>query len=151
MMSAIASLILLDRSRIPELAGLASTSPSLFHQYLAEHGHEPADYGWSGYCMLLVLNYLEERGVDLESPELDVESTAISAAYGVSRLITSGDENLLHQLDPAGHSAAELAAHFAEMGLEFEESGVAGFDGLTLLRDSIAQLRDDQVLLLHIG
>ncbi|MEE6262654.1 hypothetical protein [Plantactinospora sonchi] len=151
-MSAIASLTLLHRSSIPELARLARTSPSLFHGYLAEHGREPQErYDWSGYCMLRVVTYLDERGVNLESSEFTAESAAISEAYGLSILITSADEELVHRLDPAGHAAAELAAHFAELGLEFEESGQAGLDGLTLLRDSIAQLRDDEVLLLHIG
>ncbi|MET7666950.1 hypothetical protein [Micromonospora luteifusca] len=66
-------------------------------------------------------------------------------------LITPAQKRLLDQLDPARHREEELAAHFDEMGMDFEESGTAGLDGLTLLRDNIAGLRDDQVLLLHVG
>ncbi|MGC4785529.1 hypothetical protein OG836_00830 [Micromonospora zamorensis] len=66
-------------------------------------------------------------------------------------LITPVHRRLLDQLDPAGHREEDLAAHFGEMGMDSEESGTAGLDGLTLLRDSVAELRDDQVLLLHVG
>ncbi|MEO3748754.1 hypothetical protein [Plantactinospora sp. B5E13] len=151
-MSAIASLTLLHRGDVPELARLARTSPAAFRGYLAEHGRGLAtSYDWSGYCMLHVLTYLDDRDVDLESAEFDAEAVAISETYGLISLITSGNEELLRQLDPAGHVAAELADHFTEMGLEFEESGQAGLDGLTLLHDSVARLGEDEVLLLHIG
>ncbi|MFI6758798.1 hypothetical protein ACIBF5_06585 [Micromonospora sp. NPDC050417] len=66
-------------------------------------------------------------------------------------LITPAHRRLLDQLDPAGHRAEELAAHFEEMGLDFEESGMAGLDGLGLLHDTIAELGSDQVLQLHVG
>ncbi|MET8091248.1 hypothetical protein [Micromonospora sp. NPDC005220] len=151
-MSAIASLTLVPRDSITELAHLARASPSSFHSYLTEHGSRARqEYEWSGYCMLYVLTYLEERGIDLERSEFNAESEAINSAYGLTVLITPAPEWLLNQLDPAGHRADELAAHFEEMGMDFEESGTAGLDGLRLLRDSISELRNDQVLLLHIG
>ncbi|MET8040385.1 hypothetical protein ABZU25_05900 [Micromonospora sp. NPDC005215] len=151
-MSAIASLTVIPRDSVTELARLARTSPSSFRSYLAEHGRKARqEYDWSGYCMLYVLTYLEERGVELQQSEFDAESEAINSAHGLTVLITPASRRLLDQLDPAGHRAEELNAHFEEMGMDFEESGAAGLDGLTLLRDSIAELRDDQVLLLHIG
>ncbi|GAA4568080.1 hypothetical protein GCM10023176_21780 [Micromonospora coerulea] len=151
-MSAIASLTLVPRSSVPELARLARTSSSSLRSYLAEHGRKPQDkYDWSGYCMLHVLSYLEERDVDLEQSEFDAESAAINKVHDLAVLITPAHKRFLDQLDPAGHREEELAAHFEEMGLDFEESGMAGLDGLTLLRDSISELRDDEVLLLHIG
>ncbi|MDH6468690.1 hypothetical protein M2303_002231 [Micromonospora sp. H404/HB375] len=151
-MSAVASLTLVPRRSIPELARLARTSSSSLGSYLAEHGREPREeYDWSGYCMLHVLSYLEERDVDLEQSEFDAESAAINKVHDLTVLITPAHKRFLDQLDPAGHREEELAAHFEEMGLDFEESGTAGLDGLRLLRDSISELRDDQVLLLHIG
>ncbi|GGO17582.1 hypothetical protein GCM10011576_31620 [Micromonospora parathelypteridis] len=152
MVSAIASLTLVPRDSITELARLARTSPSSLHSYLAEHGRRARqEYEWSGYCLLYVLTYLEERGIDLERSEFNAESEAINSAYGLTILITPAPERLLDQLDPAGHRTEELAAHFDEMGMDFEESGMVALDGLRLLRDSISELRDDQVLLLHIG
>ena len=61
--------------------------------------------------------------------------------HDLTVLITSTHKRFLTQLDPAGHRAEELAAHFEELGLDFEESGMAGLDGLRLLRDSISELR----------
>ena len=151
-MSAIASLTLLDRSGVPELARLAQTSPSALHTYLAEHGRKPPEeYDWSGYCMLYVLTYLDERDIDLERSEFHPESAAINGSYGMSLLIPPADQELLDRLDPAGHSTKELAAHFAEMEFDSsEESVMAGLDGLRLLRDTISQLRENEVLLLQI-
>ncbi|WP_430497027.1 hypothetical protein ACQRWP_20675 [Micromonospora trifolii] len=150
-MSAIASLTVVPRDSITELARLARTSPSSFHTYLAEHGSKTRqEYDWSGYCMLYVLTYLEERGIDLDQPELNAESEAINSAYGLTTLITPAP-GLSEQLDPGAHREEELAAHFEEMGVVFEESGLAGLDTLRLLRDTVSDLRDDQVLLLNIG
>ncbi|MGC4785528.1 hypothetical protein OG836_00835 [Micromonospora zamorensis] len=74
-MSAIASLTLVPRDSITELARLARTSASSFRAYLTEHGGRARqEYDWSGYCMLYVLTYLDERGVDLEQSEFDAES-----------------------------------------------------------------------------
>ena len=57
----------------------------------------------------------------------------------------------MDQLDPSAHREEELVAHFEEMGMDVEESGAAGLDTLRLLRDTISELRDDQVLLINIG
>ncbi|WP_330438553.1 hypothetical protein OHB44_26555 [Micromonospora sp. NBC_00821] len=150
-MSAIASLTVVPRDSITELARVARTSPSSFHTYLAEHGSKARqEYDWSGYCMLYVLTYLEERGIDLDQSELNAESEAINSAYGLTTLITPAP-GLPDQLDPGAHREEELAAHFEEMGIDFEESGAAGLDTLRVLRDSISDLRDDQVLLINIG
>ncbi|MER7444474.1 hypothetical protein [Micromonospora avicenniae] len=100
--------------------------------------------------MLHVLSYLAERDVDLEQSEFDAESAAINTVHDLTALITPAHKRFLDQLDPAGHREEELAAHLEEMGLDFEESGMAGLDALTLLGDSIFELRDDQVLLLQI-
>ncbi|MBG6099934.1 hypothetical protein IW249_000348 [Micromonospora vinacea] len=150
-MSAIASLTVVPKDSIAELARLARTSPSSFRTYLAEHGSKTRqEYDWSGYCMLYVLTYLEERGIDVEQSEFNAESEAINSAYGLTTLITPAP-GLPDQLDPAQHREEDLVAHFEEMGVDFEESGAAGLDTLRVLRDCISDLRDDQVLLLNIG
>ncbi|MET8040388.1 hypothetical protein ABZU25_05915 [Micromonospora sp. NPDC005215] len=50
------------------------------------------------------------------SPEFDAESEAINSVYGLTVLITSAHRRFLDQLDPGGHRAEELNAHFDEMG-----------------------------------
>ncbi|WP_157740337.1 hypothetical protein [Micromonospora auratinigra] len=151
-LSAVASLTEVPRNSVPELARLARTSSSSFRAYLAEHGRRPrAEYDWSGYCLLHVLTYLEDRDVDLERSEFDAESAAINEVHDLTVLITPAHKRFLDRLDPGAHRAEELAAHFEEMGLGFAESGRAGLAGLRLLRGTIAELDDDRVLLLHIG
>ncbi|WP_446216558.1 hypothetical protein [Micromonospora sp. IBHARD004] len=151
-MSAIASLTVVDRTSVPELARLAHVSASELSEYLTEQGREPEEqYDWSGYCMTDLLMYLEERGVDLQKSEFDGESAAINEVYDLTVLITPAHKRFLDQLDPAAHSEEEMAVHFEEMGNGFEESGVAGLDGLRLLHDAISHLRDDEVLLLNVG
>ncbi|MEV4823099.1 hypothetical protein [Micromonospora sp. NPDC049274] len=151
-MSAMAALTVVPRESITELARLARTAPSSLHPYLTEHGGKARqEYDWSGYCLLYVLTYLEERDIDLQRSEFEAESEAINSAYGLTVLITAAHKRFLDQLDPAGHRKKDLVAHFEEMGMDFEESGTAGLDGLTLLRDCISDLNDDQVLLLHLG
>lgn len=171
-MSAIASLYLLDQSSIPELARLArasveapparlrvlsssrrpTISPTPFYDVLIEHGRQVREeYDWSGYCMLYLLTYLDKCGVRLRKSEFDAESNVINKVYDYTVLITSSHKTVLDQLDPAGHSEHELVAHFEEMGFGFEEAGMAALDGLKLLHDNVSRLRDDEVLLLHIG
>ncbi|MEH0983221.1 hypothetical protein [Micromonospora sp. CPCC 205556] len=151
-MSAIASFTVVDRSRVPEMARLARESASALRAYLSEHGRDPgARYDWSGFCLVDLLDYLEERGVDLEESEFAAEAIALNEVDDLTVLITSAHRRFLDRLDPAGHREEELSAHFEELGNGFEESGRAGLDGLKLLHDTISRLRDDEVLLLHVG
>ncbi|MEV0396893.1 hypothetical protein [Polymorphospora rubra] len=146
------TLTVIDRSRVPELARLAGDSTAAVRAAIVEHGHRPpSEYGWSGYCMSDLLEYLEDRGVELDGSEFAAESAAINEVYDLAVLITSAHRRFLDQLDPGGHSADELTAHFEEMGNGFAESATAGFDALKLLYDNISRLQDDEVLLLHIG
>lgn len=142
-MSAVVSLTSVPRSSVPELARSARTSSSSLRSYLTEHGRELQEaYDWSGYCMLHVLSYLEDRDVDLEQSEFDAESAAVNNVHDLTVFITPAHKRFLDQLDPAAHRAEELAAHFDEMGLGFEGSGMAGLDGLRLLHDSVSELSD---------
>lgn len=102
-LSAIASLTLVSRSSVPELTRLACTSSSSLRTSLTEHGRKPQEeYDWSGYCLLHILTYLEERGVDLEQSEFDAESAAINRVHDLTVLITPARKAFLNQLDPAG-------------------------------------------------
>ncbi|MEU6207497.1 hypothetical protein ABZ814_28365 [Micromonospora musae] len=76
---------------------------------------------------------------------------AREAAYDLAVLLSPGHKRYLDPLHPNGHSEAELAEHFANAGLDFEESGLVGLDGLRLLHDEIDRLHPDEVLLLVVG
>ncbi|TDC39050.1 hypothetical protein E1211_05120 [Micromonospora sp. 15K316] len=66
--------------------------------------------------MLHLLAYLEERGVDLERSEFDVEWAPVEEAYDLVVLLTAGHKAYLDLLHPAGRSEAELADHFTARG-----------------------------------
>lgn len=149
-MSTVVSLSVLDRDQVKALAELVEFGP--FMQVLAEHGR-PVQPGceWSGDCMLALLDYLEDRGVRLRHSDLEAESSAINEVYDDTLLLTPAHQKYLSELAPDAHDEDELRAWFAEEDLEFEEVGMAGKDGLELLRDQLSALQPDEVLLLNVG
>jgi hypothetical protein len=118
---------------------------------LLEYGQRVnQEYGWSGYCMLYTLMYLEEQGLVFET-------------RGEYTILTPADRGFLERLDPARHSAAELDAFLMEDlddgddgddGDDDEErrgwAGQAGLDSLRLLHDQLEHMSDGEVLLVRI-
>jgi hypothetical protein len=165
--SAIASLYVLDRDRVVELAGLAgrtswwarSTRSSAgfdrsaaFFTVLLEHARPVRPgYEWSGHCMLALVAYLQRRGVRLRRSDLKAESSAINRVYGETLLLTSMHTKYLDKLAPEAHREDKLRAYFEKEGLGFEEAGMAAMDGLQLLHDALSGLQPDEVLLLNVG
>ncbi|SIR35498.1 hypothetical protein [Micromonospora avicenniae] len=166
-MSAIASLYVLDRDRVVELAGLvgrpswwarlprssATTDQNgAFFQVLAKHARPVRPgYEWSGYCMLAVVDYLQRHGVPLRRSDLRAESSAINRVYGETLLLTPVHKKYLGKLAPDAHREDELRAYFENKRLGFEEAGMAAMDGLELLHDTLSGLQPDEVLLLNVG
>jgi hypothetical protein len=147
--SAIASLHIVKAGDLPEIVSAAADG--LTHEAIDRVGQETGDdYAWSGYVTLNVLTSLDELDVMLASPGLQEASDAINADYDDVTLIDSGAKAFLDRLDPAGYEPADLA-DLDELGLDAEETRHAMDDTLSLLRDTIAGLADDEVLLLHIG
>jgi hypothetical protein len=147
--SAIASLHIVKAADLPELVSAAGEG--LARDVRDRVGRETGDdYAWSGYVMLNVLTSLDELDIALASPSLQEASDAINAGYDDVTLIDSGAKAFLDRLDPATYQPADLV-DLADLGLDDEETGYAMEDTLTLLRDTIAGLADDEVLLLHIG
>lgn len=120
-MSAVASLTLIPRSSVSELARSARTSSSSLRSYLAEHGRELHEtYDWSGYCMLHVLSYLEDRDVDLEQSEFDVESAAVNNVHDLTVFITPAHKRFLDQL------GADPDARVRHTGIRSGDSSLCG-------------------------
>ncbi|MEU4625192.1 hypothetical protein AB0G04_35115 [Actinoplanes sp. NPDC023801] len=149
-MSSIASLYIVKASDLPAIVNAAGSASAqeVVHQFGEEIGEE---YGWSGYVMLNVLESLETLNVQLESPGLHQASGAINADHDFTLLITSDAKALLGRLDPTAYEAADLLDGLIELELDDEEARYAMEETLSLLRDSIARLSDDEVLLLQIG
>jgi hypothetical protein len=149
MMSSVASLHVLKSGDLPAIVG---AGPERVHETIEELSREPGDdYGWSGYVMVNVLDGLDALDISLESAALHEASEAINAHYDLTVLISSDAKAFLDRLDPAAYEPADLLDGPIELELDDEEAGYALTETLSLLRDTIAGLADDEVLLLHIG
>jgi hypothetical protein len=165
--SVIASLYVLDRERVVELASLvapesrwarltrfrAGPDPSpAFFSALAEYARPVRPgYEWSGYCMLALLDYLQRRGVRLRRSGLNAESSVINRVYAETVLLTPAHQRYLEEIAPAAHREDELRSYLASKRLGFEEAGMAAMDGLLLLHEALSGLQPDEVLLLNVG
>jgi hypothetical protein len=143
-MSAIASFHILPKQYLPQLLEDAFVTTS-------SHGRAPAeDYGWSGYCIVHVVTYLGDLGIDLFDTPYEVEANQLNED-GFTLLLTTEHQRYLPQLNPAEHSEALIAAHFATEDYAFEESGQAGRTAIELLRDQLASLTEDEILVVQVG
>ncbi|MBO3743984.1 hypothetical protein [Actinoplanes flavus] len=66
-------------------------------------------------------------------------------------MITSDAKAFLRRLDPTAYEPADLLDGPIELALDDEEARHTMEETLSLLRDSIARLSDDEMLVLHIG
>ncbi|GAA2596265.1 hypothetical protein GCM10010399_28540 [Dactylosporangium fulvum] len=145
-MSVIASFTVLDAKFLPDFAA----DPA---GVLATHGRAVSgEYGWSGYVVLAVLDALEDRGISLSDTGHGEPISGLDDD-SFSTLLTPEHRRYLPHLDPAGIDAAEFKAIFDEEGLELDEyeSGAAGRATVALIRDLIAALTDDEVVVVYIG
>lgn len=149
-MSSVASLHIVKAGDLSAIVSAADSARAgeVVHQFGAEIDEE---YGWSGYVMLNVLKSLETRNILLEGPGLQETSEAMNAHHDHTSLITSDAKALLHHLDPTAYEPADLLDGPIELELDDEQVRYAMEETLSLLRDSIAGLSDDEVLLVHIG
>ncbi|MFC5004833.1 hypothetical protein ACFPIJ_44285 [Dactylosporangium cerinum] len=123
---------------------------------LAESGHAPDDlelrdaFHWSGYFMLYLLLFLEEEQ-DVPVSRSRYDEVLPDPADGMRFVLTAEHQAHLPRLDVATFDQAAFDDYLDEMGGSFEESPIAVEETLTLLRDQVAALRDDQALVIEIG
>ena len=160
-MSAIASFIILPKSALPELReaavpkkGFFGGAKDRFHDFLRTRGREATSYEWSGYVLATVLPFLEERKIDLMRSEHDDLSSHLSRERKSTCFIfTSGHKSAyLAQLSPESYSEAELRDYCNEFnGSSDDDAGKPMIDGIRAIHESLRQLDDGSVVLLHIG
>jgi hypothetical protein len=148
--SSIASLYIVQNSDLPAIVSAAGSAHAreAIHRFGAELDEE---YGWSGYVMLNVLTSLHTLNILLDSPALRDASEAINVDYDYTTLIASDAKAFLDRLDPAAYEPGDLLDGPIELELDDEEARYAMEETLSLLRDTVPGLSDDEVLLLHIG
>jgi hypothetical protein len=148
--SSIASLHVLKAGDLPAVVSAAGSGRAgeAVRRLGRRYGEE---YGWSGYVMLNVVDSLDALDMSLESPALRAASDAINQDHDHTTLISSDARAFLDRLDPVAYEPGELLDGPVELGLDDEEAHDAMGQTLSLLRDAIAGLSDDEVLVLHVG
>lgn len=152
-MSFTASFHVLDRSRLPELMQVVKQRPDDAYEALQELGEQvDDDYGFGGYCILVLLEYLAEKGLALDAEALRAERDAFAAAATFpTTIVSAASKFLIPRLDPANFDETEISEFFAKSSLDFEESPMAAAEGLTLIADLLRDLPDDGLLFIDVG
>lgn len=160
-MSAIASFVLLPKSALAELRKAATPKKRFFggvkdhfHDFLRLRGRHAATYDWSGYVVATLLPFLVERGVDLMKSEYDELSSFLTKERGSSCFILTPAHQraYLSKLSTESFSEAEMRDYCNEFNASSEpEAGKPMLDGVRAIHESLRQLDDESVVLLHIG
>ena len=149
-MSSVVSFYIVKVNDLPTIVSAAGSGHAW--EAVRQFGKElDEEYGWSGYVMLNVLESLETMNVLLEEPGFHSASEAINMTDAHTVLIGSSAKAFLDRLSPTAHQLGDLLDGPIELELDDEEARNAMEETLSLLRDTIARLSDDEVLLLHIG
>jgi len=148
--SSVASLYIVETSNLQAIVDAAGSAraPTAVDQFGKELD---AEYGWSGYVMLNVLQRLNSLNILHEGPGLREASEAINANYYYTTLLAGDAGAFLDRLNPAAYDPGDLLDGPIELQLDDEEARYAMEETLLLMSDTIARLSDDEVLLLHIG
>jgi hypothetical protein len=111
-------------------------------------------FDWSAYVILPVLELLGDRGITLHTSQYDrlLEDVPEDDDW-FTVLLTPQHREFLPQLDPDMFGDAELRDRFAEdrLDLDPQEAGAAGRDVIVLLHDCVAEVADDEVIVIRIG
>src|SRR5262249_44684957 len=100
-MSAIASFIKLPKSALAGLRIAAASGAE--YEYLSAKGREVVEYGWSGYVLGNVLDYLDEKHqIDLTKSEYNELAQFLTNSTGASHIILTSNQRAAFgdRLDP---------------------------------------------------
>jgi hypothetical protein len=145
-MSAIANFIRLPATAVEQLR-------SDYDQTLEHQGQPAANYDWSGYVLATLLPYLQERGIDLMKSPYDALTTQLCKARGATIFIFTPAHKAAYslRLSPEQYSADELRDYFNEFNATNEsEIGLALLEGIVAIRESLASLDADSVIVFSI-
>lgn len=160
-MSAIASFILIPKSAINGLRDAASPKKGWFgppkdtyHDYLAKHGREVANYDWSGYILATLLVYLQQQQIDLMRSDQDQLSKHLTQTRGATHFIftSAHKQAYLSKLIPESFSEPELRNYYNQFNACNEpEAGTPMIDGICAIQQGLQALDDNSVIVFSIG
>jgi|SRR5689334_12301445 len=158
-MSAIASFVQLPTSALGGLRTSAVPKKTFFgstqdkyEDYLRQHGRSVAEYPWSGYVLATLLVFLQQRGIDLMHSEYDDLATFLTNSRRATHFIFTHAHRLayLDQLTNS-FSEVELRDYYNQFnGVAELDAGKPMRDGVATIRDSLASIDKDSVVLFGI-
>ena len=152
-MSAIASFIKLPKSALDGLRKAAvpkkrflGAPKDTYYEYLRKQGREVAEYRWSGFVLVTLLPYLQQKHkIDLMKSEYAELATFLTNARRATHFIS-------RQLDPGLFSEDEMRQYFNEFNATNEqEIGRAMLDGVAVFRESLGSLDHHTVVIFIVG
>jgi hypothetical protein len=160
-MSTIVDFRLIDTSKLEELKsnsmpkkGLFGKVKDIYFEYLEKNTKQLEDYGWSGNVYLALLEYLEEKGIELMKSAYYEISEFISAARESTCFIFTKEHKLkyLEKLDPSNFDETELK-DYCNSYFETDETdaGQAMLDAIKLLQTNLQKITEDSVIIFEIG
>jgi hypothetical protein len=111
-------------------------------------------FDWSAYVILPVLELLGDRGVTLHTSQFDrLLDDMPEDDDRFTVLLTPQHRAFLPRLDPDAFTDDEFRDRFAEDRIDLDpaEAGAAGRDVIVLLHDCVAEVADDEVIVIRIG
>ncbi|MFF5233718.1 hypothetical protein [Dactylosporangium sp. NPDC000521] len=147
-MSAVATFTSLKAASVPEF----TRDPAAVLEKLGTPLR--VSFDWSAYVILPVLELLGDRGITLHTSEHDqLLHDVPEDDEWFTVLLTPQHRAFLPRLDPDTFGDAEFRDRFAEDRIEFglAEAGAAGRDVIILLHDCVADVADDEVIVIRIG
>lgn len=152
-MSAIASFILLPKSKLDDLQQ-AATRPDDWHEWLDENGRPAADYEYSGYLLATLLPYLEARhNIDLMDSDYNELGNFLSKEREATYFVFTEKHKMAYadQLSPEFFSAALLCEYFNKFNAASEtEIGEPMLDGIRAIQESLKKVDGDSVIIFSI-
>ena len=159
--SAIGQSFVISESALPIVQAAASPGKRLlrgasdqFWEVLGRETVTRIEYGWSGYVLATLLQYLNQQGIDLMHSDHDEVASTLSQTREGSVVVLTSDhrERYLARLDPIEFDGAVLRRYYEELN-ETAAEGVdyAMLDGIAFFRDTLAPLESAIVAVLIIG
>jgi hypothetical protein len=111
-------------------------------------------FDWPAYVILPVLELLGDGGITLHTSQYDrLLDDVPEDDDRFTVLLTPQHREFLPGLDPDAFGDAEFRDRFAEDRIDLApaDAGAAGRDVIVLLHDCVAEVADDEVIVIRIG
>jgi hypothetical protein len=122
---------------------------------LEEHGEEIVTYPFSGYVLMTLLPYLEERhGIELMESEYDRAAGALSAESGMTHFVFTNALKTAHlaKLTTLSLPREELRDYYNEFNAADEpDAGEPMLDAVRAVREALNYVDDSSVVVLTIS